>query len=135
MPVEGRPVDVDIHGNEGERRRDDAPGDHDAGDPDARADLFQEDVRWHFEDEISDEEQAGAEAEGGLAQAERLVHVELGKADIDAIEIGHEIADDQERDQPPHHLADDTFFQAFHGAHSRSFLQARREAAGRSNEI
>jgi hypothetical protein len=40
--------------------------------------------------------------------------VQLGEADIDAIEIGDELANDQERDQPPHHLADDTLLYVFH---------------------
>ena len=38
-----------------------------------------------------------AEAEGGLAQTENLVHLQFGKADIDAIDIGDEIAHDQKR--------------------------------------
>src|ERR1700759_2475483 len=46
-------------------------------------------------------------------------HVQLGKADINPIEIGHEIAHDQERNKPPHNLADDTFFDVFHRGASR----------------
>ena len=132
MPVEGRPVEDDIDGMNANAAETMPQVIMMRAIQSARADSLQEDVRRHFEDEISDEEQAGAEPEGRFTQAERLIHVKLGKADIDAIEIGHEIADDQERNQPPHHLADDTFFQAFHGAHSRSFLQARCESSGRS---
>jgi hypothetical protein len=49
--------------------------------------------------------------------------VQLGKADIDPIEIGHEIADDQERYEPPHNLADDTFLYVLHGAASRLVIK------------
>jgi hypothetical protein len=42
--------------------------------------------------------------------------VQLGETDIDAIEISYEIAQDQEWNKPPHHLADDAFLNVFHGA-------------------
>jgi hypothetical protein len=46
--------------------------------------------------------------------------MQLGKADIDPIEIGHEVAQDQERYQPPHDFADDTPFNV-HGVPFRYF--------------
>jgi hypothetical protein len=49
--------------------------------------------------------------------------VQLGKADVDAIEIGYEIAHDQERNKPPHNLADDTFLYVLHGAASRLVIK------------
>ncbi|MGY4451550.1 hypothetical protein ACVWZR_006210 [Bradyrhizobium sp. i1.3.1] len=49
--------------DECEGRRDDPPRNHDAGDPDARADSFQEDVGGDFKQEIPDEEQARAQSE------------------------------------------------------------------------
>jgi hypothetical protein len=45
--------------------------------------------------------------------------MQLGEADIDAIEIGYEIANDQERNEPTHHLADHTLLYVFHGIASR----------------
>src|SRR5580698_7389537 len=110
--------------DEGEGRRNDPPGDHDACDPDARADLFQEDVGGDFEQEISDEEQSRAQSESGFAQTERLVHVQLGEADIDAIEIGYEIAQDQERNQPRHDLADDTLLDVVHSEASSYVIKS-----------
>ena len=40
----------------------------------------------------------------------RLVHMQLGETDIDAVQISNEIAHDQKRDQSPHHLATITRF-------------------------
>src|SRR5262249_56561048 len=59
------------------------------------------------------------QSEGGLTQTKRLVHVQLGKSDIDAIKVGHEIAQDKKWDEPPHHLADDPLLYVFHGEASR----------------
>ena len=55
--------------DEHEARREEAPGDHDPRDPDARADLVQQHVARQLEQEIAEEEDAGAEAEHGLAEA------------------------------------------------------------------
>src|SRR6185312_4750211 len=101
--------------DKGERGRDDPPGDHDAGNPNPRANPFQKEVRRHLKQKIGNEEKSGAQSEGGLAEAKRLVHMQLGEADIDAIQIRNEIAQDQKRYQPPHHLADCTPFDVFHG--------------------
>ena len=97
-----------------------SPGDHDACDPKPRANPLQKDVGGYFKQKISNEEKSGPKAEGGLAKPERLVHMQLGKADIDPIEIGHEVAQDQERYQPPHDFADDTPFDV-HGVPFRYF--------------
>ena len=73
-----------------------SPAQHDAGDPFAGAEPLQQQVGWHFEDEVGEEEDARAEAERSLRQAEILVHRQRGKADIDPIEIRDEVADDEE---------------------------------------
>ena len=64
-----------------------------------RAESFKQEIRRHLEDEVRDKEDAGAEAERGLRQAKVLVHRQRGKADIDAVEIGDEVTDDEERDE------------------------------------
>ena len=48
----------------------DAPGDHDASDPDAGADLLHDHVARHFEQEIGPVEGADGEAEVGGRHAE-----------------------------------------------------------------
>ena len=46
---------------------DDAPGDEDAADPDAGADLVEDEVAGDFEEEVAEEEDAGAEAVDAVA--------------------------------------------------------------------
>jgi hypothetical protein len=84
----------------------DAPADHNPSDPLARAEAVQKQIRGHLEDEISEEEHAGPEAEHGRREAKRLVHGQRREADVDPVEIGDEIANNQERDQPPGDLPD-----------------------------
>jgi len=87
--------------NEGHRARDDSPGEHDARDPDPRPNLVQDDVGRHLEQEIGGEEHARAEAESGFGEPEVRVHRQLGEADIDPVEIGDEVAEDEERNEAP----------------------------------
>ncbi len=49
-------------GREGGGARDQPPGDHDPGDPQPRADLFEDDVARHLEEDIAPEEGAGRHA-------------------------------------------------------------------------
>src|SRR5882724_6990375 len=77
--------------NKGECARDDPPGDHDAGDPNPRANPLEKDVGRHLKQEISDEKQPGAQSKGRLAETKRLVHMKLCEADVHAIEIRNEI--------------------------------------------
>ena len=94
----GRPGDLrdERHG-----AGDEAPGQHDPRDPAAGADLVENDVRRHLEQEIGEEEHARAETEGSFRKVEVGVHRELGEADVHPVEIGDEIAEDEERDEPP----------------------------------
>ena len=78
----------------------DAPGDQDPRDPHPRADLAQQDVAGHFEDEVADEEYAAAETIDSGGETQHLVHGEGGEADIHPVEIGDEVACDQHRQQP-----------------------------------
>jgi hypothetical protein len=70
--AEQEPEDIEADGaaGEGHRDRDEAPGDHDAADPEARSDLVQDDRGGHFEGEVAEEEDARAEAEHLRRQAD-----------------------------------------------------------------
>jgi len=94
-----------------------APAQHDPGDPFARAEPLEHQVGRYLEDKIGDEEDTGTEAVGGLRQAEVGVHRQRGEADIDPIQVGDKIANDQERDEPPRHLRDGPDFHFVHGRH------------------
>ncbi|MNT10340.1 hypothetical protein D3C72_1451650 [compost metagenome] len=96
--------------HEHEQRRDDAPGDHDPRDPDARADLVHQQVARHLEQEVADEEQPCAQAEHGFGEGQVLAHLQLGEADIDAVQVGDHVAQHQERHDAPEHLAVGAFF-------------------------
>jgi hypothetical protein len=91
--------------NQRGRGRNQAPGEHDARDPDARPDLLEHQVARHLEEEIADEEDAGAKSEYGAVEAEILVHGERREPDIHAVQKGHEVAKHQQRREPPGDLA------------------------------
>ena len=63
--------------------------------------AIEQQIGGHLEQEIGEEEHAGAEAEHRLADAEIGVHRQLGEADVDAVEIGDEVADDEKRYESP----------------------------------
>jgi hypothetical protein len=94
--------------------RQDPPAQHDPGDPFAGAESFEQQVGWHLEDEIRDEEDAGAETERGLRQTEILVHRECGETHVYAVQIRDEVADDEERYDPPGDFGDSADFYSVH---------------------
>ncbi|MNV36341.1 hypothetical protein D3C71_1278140 [compost metagenome] len=85
----------------------DPPRNHDPRDPDPGPYLVQDDVAGNLENEIADEENAGAQPIHRFAELKLLQHLQLGEPHIDAVQIGHDIADHQQRYQPPAHLAID----------------------------
>jgi hypothetical protein len=80
--------------DERHRAGNDPPREHDAGDPLAGAEPLQQQIRRHLEHEVGDEEDAGAESVLRRRQPEILVHRQRGEADVDAIEVRDEVADD-----------------------------------------
>ena len=85
-------------------RRHEAPRDHDARDPQPRADAGEDDVARHLEQRVADEEDAGAEPVGRRREIERGVHLQRREADVDAIEIGDDVEQEQEGHEPAAHL-------------------------------
>jgi len=67
------------------------------GDPFAGTESFEQQVGWHLEDEICNEEDAGAETERGLRQTKVLVQLERGETHVHAVRIHDQMADDEER--------------------------------------
>ncbi|MOA63048.1 hypothetical protein D3C78_1886440 [compost metagenome] len=62
---------------------------------------MQDQVARYLKQDIADKEQPGAQAEGRFAQLQLVGHLQLGQPDIDAVEVGGQIAQTEERDQPP----------------------------------
>jgi hypothetical protein len=54
--------------------------------------MLQSKIVWHLEQEIADEEDAGARAEDRGREPEIVVHGESGEADIDAVKEIHRVA-------------------------------------------
>lgn len=83
-----------------------APGNEDAGDPDAGAEFVQEEIAGNFEQRVADKENSGEQAEllGGDGQG--AVHGEGGEADVDAIEIGGDVEDEEEGEEVEADFAD-----------------------------
>jgi len=101
---------------EREGARDQAPADHDAADPSARADLFEDQVAWHFQEKIAPEESAGAKPKDIGTEADILVHGQRREPDVDAVQIADEIEDKAERQQPQIDLLHGLpFNRRFHG--------------------
>src|SRR6185295_5735814 len=92
--------------HEDHAHRHEAPDDHDARDPDPRADLPQDHVAGDLEEEVAEKEEPGAAAEDVLAQEQVLLQVLRREADVDAVDVGHDVAEEDEGDQPPQHLPD-----------------------------
>ena len=74
---------------------------HDPGEPEPCADALEDDVARHLEDEVADEEQRGAEAVGGLAEAEVADHLQLGVGDVLPVDVGDQVHQAEERHEPP----------------------------------
>jgi hypothetical protein len=102
--IEARRAGDEAHGG-----RHQAPADHDARDPDARAEFVQSEIARNLEEDIAHEKDAGAEAEDLRREAEIFIHGERGEADIDAVEEIDRVAEDEKRDQAPARLANGAF--------------------------
>ncbi len=76
------------------RHRHQAPADHDAGDPAPGAHALEDQVARNFEQAIAEEEQAGGQAVAGSAETEFALELRRDKADVDAIDVGDDVADE-----------------------------------------
>src|SRR6266702_2349139 len=91
--------------DEGGAARDDAPGNEHTADPDASADPVEDDVAGDCEEEVSEEEYAGAEAVDAVTEFEVADHLQFGEADVHAIDVGNDVGDEQDRHDAPGDLA------------------------------
>ncbi|MNL43510.1 hypothetical protein D3C87_1660250 [compost metagenome] len=62
---------------------------------------MQDDVARHFAQEVTDEEHAGTQPVDHFAKRQVVHHLQLGKADIDAIKVSAQVAQHQEGHQTP----------------------------------
>ncbi len=83
----------------------DAPAHRDAHDRLRGAEFLQQQVARHFEEEVAEEEDAGAGAIDGIGPCEVAHHGQLREADVDAVDPGQEPDQRKERNQAPDDLA------------------------------
>src|ERR1700712_4315154 len=91
--------------HEQHRRGNDRPGNHDPGNPYPGADPVQNQVARHFEKEVTDKEHPGPEAVHRIAQTQIGHHLQFGEVDVDPVQVGGEVAEDDERHDSPGDLA------------------------------
>src|SRR5262249_44968063 len=87
--------------HEDHARGDEAPHDHDARNPDPGAYALENQVRGHFEQEITDEDDAGAQTVDRVAVPEVRGQLLLGETDVHPTEKGRHEADAQEWNELP----------------------------------
>src|SRR5260370_23408341 len=78
-----------------------ATADHQKRNPSARADALQRQICRHLKQKIAEKENSRAEAVNRVAEAELCLHLQRGKAHIDAVEIRDHIQEKQKRKQAP----------------------------------
>ncbi len=83
-----------------------APGDEDAGDPFTGAIALYDEGTRDFEEEVTDEEDACAEAEGGFREAEVCAHGGFGEGDVCAVEESDDVEEENVREDTPTDLAE-----------------------------
>ncbi|MNI36084.1 hypothetical protein D3C73_901250 [compost metagenome] len=79
------------------------PGHHDPADPRRRAVALQAQAARHLEQHVANEEHARGQPVGRVAQAKLGLHLGLGEADVDAVEIGEQETDDGQCHDAPGH--------------------------------
>ncbi|MCY1420357.1 hypothetical protein D9M71_359730 [compost metagenome] len=82
--------------NEGHACREQTPGNHDTGDPEARAHPVHDQVAGHFGQGIGKEEQARAQAIGGCRKAQVDAHAGFRQGDVGAVKKAHHVDNDEQ---------------------------------------
>ena len=81
------------------RHRHEAPDDHDAGNPEARANAGEDQVARNLEEAIAEKEETGADTVGRVVQSEVPLQFGGRKPDVHAVDVGDDVADERERDE------------------------------------
>ena len=62
---------------------------------------MEDEIARDFEREVADEEHPCSEAVDGFAEPEVAEHLQPREADVDAVKVGGDVAEHDERQQPP----------------------------------
>ncbi|MNP47041.1 hypothetical protein D3C76_1410780 [compost metagenome] len=90
---------------EGYGHGDHGPGQHDPRNPEACTVAMQQQVARHFKEEVAPEEHTGAQGIHRIAELQLVEHVELGKADVDPVQVGGHVTQEQDGKDAPDDLA------------------------------
>jgi hypothetical protein len=97
-------VETQLAGHEHLSGRDHAPYRDDRPQPEPRSDLLENHIRGDFKQEVSDEEHSRSQAIDRIAEAQVLLHLQLGEAHVDPVDVSQDVADEQERHQTARHF-------------------------------
>ncbi len=113
---EAQPVEAERPPDEHHGRRQEPPRDHEAGDPNARAQSRQDEVAGDPERHVAEKEDTGSEAVDGGAEAQVGVHLERGNPDVGPVQEAHDVEEEEKGEEPPGHLGEHGPFQRIGGA-------------------
>ena len=129
---EAQQVELAGGAHEHHRRREDAPADHDARQPDTRSGADEQQVARHLEQRVADEEDAGAESECRGAEAEILVHLQRRETDVAAVEKVEDVEHEHEREDAQAHAPHRLPFERGLALHATMLDGDRRRPRGQS---
>ena len=89
---------------EGHQRGDDSPADHDARDPEPGSRPVENEVSGNLKEKVTKKEDAGSGGEDGIGEPRDLVHRQFGEADVDPVDVGEDVAGEQNGDEPEGNL-------------------------------
>jgi len=94
---QSRRIELARRSNKACKDRDESPGDHDAGDPLARAPSLDDDSARNLEQQVADKEKTRAKAVDAIAKAQVDAHAQIGERQVSAVDIADEVEQEYER--------------------------------------
>ncbi|RMT42420.1 hypothetical protein ALP48_05438 [Pseudomonas syringae pv. solidagae] len=92
-------VELDQRGDEQQAGRKDSPGNHHQTDPATRPKAVQRQIAGQATQHVANEEDTGAQAIDRLAETQGIEHLQLGKADVHAVEVIEQVTNEDKRDK------------------------------------
>ena len=92
-------VELGRRGDEHQAGREQAPGDHHHRNPAPWTEAGQGQVARHAAQHIAYKENTGAQAVYGFAELECVEHLQLGKSNVNPVEVVEQVADEDKGDQ------------------------------------
>ena len=94
---EPQQIELERRAHKQHRRCQKSPGKHDSRQPAPGAEAKQQQIRRHLAQRVSDKEKTRAKPVDRCAEVQIAVHLQGGKADIDAVHVGQAVANGEQR--------------------------------------